>query len=269
MKNKNERINKLIEVLQQRKGMTVKELSSVFAVSEMTVRRDLDLLRKNGLILNIPGAAIFNPENSSSAIFEPEATGALSIERYSLVTAKVKNSIQKDAIGRYAANLVKDDDCVIIDNGTTTERLAANLPPSLNATILTCNLNILNSLAQKPNISIICSGGYYHPDLSFFESSEGVALIKKSRATKVFCSAGGIHETMGVTCMTSYEVEIKRAIMDSGAEKILLADSSKFGFIKSCYIADLVEFDVIITDADISNEWKELIQAKGIELVIV
>ncbi len=267
MRNKNERIIKLVDILQQRKGMTVKELSSTFGVSEMTIRRDLDLLKKNGLVLDIPGAAIFNYENTGSPFFENEPIG-LDAEEYSVATAKVKNSEQKDAIGKYAASLLRDDDCIIIDNGSTTERLAVNIHPSLRATVLTCNLNIVNSLAQKSNISIICSGGYYHPDLSFFESSEGLALIKKTRATKVFCSAGGIHETMGITCTTSYEVEIKRAIMDSGATKILLADSSKFGFIKSCYVANLVEFDIIVTDSGITEEWKELISSSGIELVI-
>ena len=102
-----------------------------------------------------------------------------------------------------------------------------------------------------------------------FESSENITLIKNIRATKVFASAAGVHETMGVTCMNNYELEIKQAIIQSGAEKILLADSSKFGVIKPCFITDIDIFDRIITDTNISEEWIQLIRDKGIHLDIV
>ena len=69
--------------------------------------------------------------------------------------------------------------------------------------------------------------------------------------------------------MNNYELEIKQAIIQSGAEKILLADSSKFGVIKPCFITDIDIFDRIITDTNISEEWIQLIRDKGIHLDIV
>ena len=259
MSKKDERIKNMIELLQRRKGMTVKELATYFDVSEMTIRRDMKFLKDNQLMLDIPGAAVLNP-NSSNAVVS---------DNYSIVTATITQAREKERIGKYAASLIENDDCVIIDNGTTTERLASSIPGQLRATVLTSNLNIVNQLAHKPNISIILAGGYYHPDTGMFESQESIALIRKTRATKVFCSAAGIHETMGVTCMNNYELETKWAIMGSGAQKILLADSSKFGFVKSCYIGDIEFFDMIITDDKLSDEWKEIIRSKGVELVIV
>lgn len=101
-----------------------------------------------------------------------------------------------------------------------------------------------------------------------FESPEGISLIKKTRATKVFVSAAGVHENLGVTCSNNYEVLTKQAIINSSLEKILLVDSSKFGVVKSAYFADLDDFDTIITDDGISNEWKEIIHTKGIKLII-
>ena len=74
---------------------------------------------------------------------------------------------------------------------------------------------------------------------------------------------------MGVTCMNNYELEIKQTIIQSGAEKILLVDSSKFGMIKPCFVTELDIFDRIITDKNISEEWIQLIQEKGIELDMV
>lgn len=258
MSKKDDRMKGLLDILKERQSMTIKELSSQFGVSEMTIRRDLELLKQNDLILDIPGAAIINSKSA-----------AANSDYYSIMTATITHVREKEKIGQYAASLIENDDCVIVDNGTTTERLVSALSSSISATILTSNLNIVNKLAQKPNISIICGGGYYHQNTGLFESPESILLINKTRATKVFCSAAGIHHTMGITCMNSYEVETKRAIMHSGAKKILLADSSKFGVVKSCYVADLDCFDMIITDCNISDSWKELIIEKGIELVVV
>ena len=176
---------------------------------------------------------------------------------------------EKERIGKFAASLIQQDDCVIIDNGSTVEYLADSIAKDMKVTVFTCNLNILNKICSNPNISIIFGGGYYHPDTTLFESAENITLIKNIRATKVFASAAGVHDTMGVTCMNNYELEIKQTIIQSGAEKILLVDSSKFGMIKPCFVTELDIFDRIITDKNISEEWIQLIQEKGIELDMV
>ena len=69
--------------------------------------------------------------------------------------------------------------------------------------------------------------------------------------------------------MNNYELNIKQAIIQSGAEKILLADSSKFGVIKPCFLTDLDIFNRIITDRELQPEWEELVRAKGIKLEMV
>src|SRR5690554_6599565 len=161
----------MIELLQRRQGMTVKELATYFDVSEMTIRRDMKFLKDNQLMLDIPGAAVLNP-NSSNAVVS---------DNYSIVTATITQAREKERIGKYAASLIENDDCIIIDNGTTTEQLASSIPGHLRITVLTSNLNIVNQLAHKPNISIILAGGYYHPDTGMFESQESISLIKKTR----------------------------------------------------------------------------------------
>ena len=110
---------------------------------------------------------------------------------------------EKERIGKFAASLIQQDDCVIIDNGSTVEYLADSIAKDMKVTVFTCNLNILNKICSNPNISIIFGGGYYHPDTTLFESAENITLIKNIRATKVFASAAGVHDTMGVTCMNN------------------------------------------------------------------
>lgn len=253
-----QRANKIIDILKGKNGATVKELASILNVSEMTIRRDLEVLKNNNIVNNVYGATIYNPSNNIEKLES----------FYDIENEVVKQENQKLKIGKAAVSLINEDDIVIIDTGTTTEKLAASISSDIKMSALIFNTNILNELVKKKNINLIFSGGYFHPNTQMFESPEGISLIKKTRATKVFVSAAGVHENLGVTCSNNYEVLTKQAIINSSLEKILLVDSSKFGVVKSAYFADLDDFDTIITDDGISNEWKEIIHTKGIKLII-
>jgi len=259
LKKKEERVHQIVQTLKRRKGATIKELATLFDVSDMTIRRDMEVLKSQGIILDIHGAAVYNPQSS----FHLEDDG------YSLEQATTARVKEKDSIGAYAASLIEDDECVIIDNGSTTEYLASHIDNNVKATIFSCNLNILNKLSNKPNLMLILGGGYFHPDTAMFESPESLTLIRRTRATKVFVSAAGVHETLGVTCASSYEQETKQAILESAAERILVTDSSKFGVVTTCFIAELEEFHKVITDQDLTEEWQKRIKDLGIELVMV
>lgn len=257
MRKKDERLNRMVEIISKRSSTTIKELAVMLDVSEMTIRRDLDTLKASGIILDIPGVAVLNSGNAGES------------EEYLLSRATTYHAKEKERIGKYAASLIHDDDCIIIDNGSTTECFADNIGADMRISVFTCNLNIVNKVANNPNVSLIFGGGYYHPDTTLFESKESIQLLKKIRATKVFISAAGVHATMGVTGMNSYELETKRELICSGAEKILLVDSSKFGVIKPWFIADIDVFDRVITDTGLSEEWQEMIREKGILLEMV
>jgi DeoR family deoxyribose operon repressor len=257
---KNEiRLRQIVGILLKKHKVQIRELADLFNVSQMTIRRDLEKLAYNDVVLDVRGAVVFNSR------IDPEEMK----NNYSLQDAGRFHMKEKDRIGVYAASQIGDGECVIIDNGTTTERLARNIPSHLNITVLTTNLNIVNCLSNSPNVSLIFGGGYYHRDTSFFESSEGIRLINKTRANKVFLSATGIHLTLGITCSNSYELDTKYAIMKSGAEKILLADSSKFGIIKKNLFAKLDDIDTIITDHNLSDEWVNFIKERDVNLVTV
>ncbi len=259
MNKKLNRTNKIIEILKEKNGATVKELASMLNVSEMTIRRDLKILKCNNIVNNVYGATIYNPSNNIDRLES----------FYEIETETIKHENEKIKIGKAAANLVNDNDIIIIDTGTTTEKLAENISSHISITALIYNTNILNALSNKKNINLIFSGGYFHPNTQMFESPEGIELIKKTRATKVFVSAAGVHENLGVTCSNNYEVLTKNAILSSSVEKILLVDSEKFGIVKSAYFADLNTFTTIITDNGISNEWKDIIEEMKIQLIIV
>ncbi len=147
--------------------------------------------------------------------------------------------------------------------------LAQNIDDNLEATILCYNSNIFNSLAMKENLSLLFSGGRYHPKTQMVESAEGISLITSMRFTKAFVSAAGVHSNLGVTCAYPYEVPTKKAILQSSVQKILILDSSKFDKVKPAYFADLQDFDIIVTDVSIPEDWKQEIEEMKIKLYTV
>lgn len=258
LSKKLQRANKIINILKEKNGATVKELALTLGVSEMTIRRDLEILKCNNIINNVYGAAIYNPSNNIEKLES----------FYNIENELVKHENEKIKIGKAAATLINENDIVIIDTGTTTEKLAKFINNDINISALIYNTNILMALSKKKNIKLIFSGGYFHPNTMMFESPEGISLIEKTRATKVFVSAAGVHENLGVTCSNSYEVLTKKAIIKSSLEKILLVDSQKFGIVKSSYFAELSDFDTIITDNGISETWRKKINDLGLKLII-
>lgn len=253
------RASRIIEILKEKKGSSVKELATLLNVSEMTIRRDLSLLEKEKHIKNVLGVAIYDGEE----------TGLSATEEYELNNQKVLRETEKMRIGQAAAQLIHDEDIIIIDNGTTTEMLARYLPDDVKITALFYSINILMALKDKSNIDMIFTGGYFRPNTQMFESPEGMEIIKKTRATKVFLSAAGVHKELGVTCANDYELLTKKASMQSAHQKILLVDSTKFDTIKAAYFAEIVHIHTIITDTGISKEWVDYIKSLGIELICV
>lgn len=247
------RIYALLDCLKESPVLTIKELADRFQVSEMTIRRDLDFLKENNLFYDQTASAAIPQEN----------------EEYQYFSEQIRNYEKKDRIAQAAAKMIEEGDILILDSGTTTGVLSKYIPEGPELTILCYNYHILSQLYSRDNLSLIFAGGYLHKKDLMFECAEGISLIKRTRASKMFVSASGIHEKLGMTCAHNYEVVTKRAAIESSLMKILVADSSKFGQVRPGYFARLDEIDEIITDSDLSDEWREYLSARGIPLHLV
>ncbi|RLW68703.1 MAG: hypothetical protein B6D68_03145 [spirochete symbiont of Stewartia floridana] len=177
--------------------------------------------------------------------------------------------LEAAAGGRRAADYIDDMDILIIDSGSTTEYLAENLPQNRSLTVMGFSLNIIGRTAKMERVESVITGGLFHQNTLMFESREGLALIQRYRATKAFISAAGVSLDLGVTCRNAYERETKMAAIESSARRILLADSSKFGVIRSEYFADIEQFDMIITDAGLDEAVYAKLEEHCIEVVLV
>ncbi len=236
--------------------VSIRELTKKFEVSEMTIRRDLILLATENLVDLIPGGAILKrPEDNES--------------RYLVTNEESVRTIEKLKIGQRAVSLIEPNETIILDIGTTTEYLAKYLREDAPVTVLCYTLNTLVEVYKKKNCSIIFAGGYYHPQTMAFESSEGIELIKRTRADKAFVSAAGIHNELGITTVYPHELQAKKAILSSAKSRILVVDSSKFGQTKSVYFADMSSFQTVITDTGIPEDYARFIRDLGVDLILV
>lgn len=243
------RQNKLTQIIKEQGVLPIKTMASMLGVSEMTIRRDLEAFQRQAA--EAPHTLAKNDSNG-----------------YNILDAAKKADLQKSLIGEFAASLIEPNDVIIIDTGSTTAKILPHIPKSLNLTVLCYNANVLLELRCKPGIQLFMCGGVYHENAEMFESPEGIQFIERTRANKVFLSAAGIHEELGVTCANSYEVPTKNAVIKSSSEKILVADSSKFGVIRSSYFCDLSDINVIVTDSNLSAYWRERVLEKGITLYL-
>ena len=255
MGKKEDRQENLKEIIRRRSAIAITDLAALSGMSTVTARRDVEDLVAAGFAENIRGMVFYrNPDKP---------------DYYTLSVADTKNAHEKRAIGKAAADMIEDGELVIIDNGTTTGQMAAQISFSKRATILCYNINVMMNLYQKPNISLIFCGGFFHPQSQMFECPESLEIIRRTRAGKVFVSAAGVHESMGVTCASEYELANKKEIIQSGMKRILLADSSKFGVVSPWYVGELTEFETIITDRGLPEAWQERIRNMGLELLLV
>lgn len=259
MNNKEIRLNQLVNILKENQKVTVKDLSQLLKVSEMTVRRDLDLLQSNDIVTRSYGKATYIANTGHDS----------NNDNYELNFEQSIMNAEKEIIGKYAASLIEPGDVLIIDSGSTTDKLAQHIPEDSEITVLSYNYNVLSHLIKKDKINLIFGGGYFHRRAQMFESLQSINLIENIRATKMFVSTSGIHNKLGLTCSQSFEVLTKRTALQSAQTKILIADSSKFCKVRTAYFAQLSEIHEIVTDSGISSEWKEIIESMNIKLHIV
>jgi DeoR family deoxyribose operon repressor len=260
MNKKTDRIERLLFILKKQGAMSIKDLARDLDVTEMTIRRDLQELSEKNLVKILHGGAIYTATGKSTHDSE---------KVYSYQEEITKNQEAKDRIGRKAASLVLPHDTIIIDTGTTTEYLAKHLREDIPLTALAYALNIVNEICARPNFNQIIAGGTFYRNTLSFVGSTGIELIRNIRASKVFISASGISDTLGVTSTNLYEIEIKNAAINSSHTRILLVDSSKFDQVKIAHFADMRDFDVIITDTGIPRRYCDIAEELGVEMYCV
>jgi len=252
----NNRIKHILRLLQQKEKATISEIADILNVSDMTVRRDLKEMEKEGFIKRTHGGAVLS-------------SGSITIEDpYTINKETTRNIRQKSLIGEKAASLIKPKEIIFFDSGSTTFFVAKFVNKKTPFTAVCYTFKNAIEFYKWKDVNLILLGGFFHRDSNVFQSVNGTSQISSIRADKAFISAAGVDEELGLTTYFYFEADIKKAMIASAKQKILVVDSSKFGKVSITFFARLDDIDMIITDEGISEEYKEIIRSKGIELCI-
>lgn len=228
---------------------TLDELVKALAVSESTVRRDLEALDAAGSIKRTHGGAVFLGEAKSMPALE---------DRVATATA------EKRAIGRAAAALIDDGDTVLLDGGTTTLEVARALV-GRPLQVVTNSLPIAQLLASSKDTDLILIGGYVYPRTGVALGPLAIAMMQGIRVRKAMLGAGGIMPD-GVYNSNLLLVETERQMMACGQERILVADHSKLGRQALTWLCGLGEFAALVTDPGLSKPDRAMVEAAGVRV---
>ncbi len=254
------RYQSIVAILRKRGEVSTRQLAEILHTSEMTIRRDLNYLEEQGLIVRKYGGAYLTDR------FPGDEEGSA----YSWYFGKEigVNVREKSLVGRQAVSLIRPNETVAFDMGTTTHFIAHYLSRELALNAICISYDCFAELYNKPLVQIILPGGQLLRETNSFYSEEGIELLKKKRTDKVFISTGGIHKDLGLTVHYDYQVKLKRILMESSKQVILVSDSSKIDKVTPVHFAELKEINTFITDDGIPNDYADFVRALGIELMI-
>lgn len=226
-----DRHNAIMKILKEEKNITAKELCSRLYVSPATIRRDLAVLEKKGLLTRSFGGAVLNE------MFPNQIP--LSVRSQSNISEKKK-------IAAKAAKIIRPGETIFMDASTTTYFMLPYLRNIPDITIITNNPQICLTLAEY-KIRNYCTGGEMLNDSVAFGGSHAEQYIRGIRATSMFFSARGIDETT-ITDSSILERDIKIAMMECAKRKIFLCDKHKSGKCFPYVIANISDVDEIIRE---------------------
>src|SRR5437763_3483191 len=239
----------LVDLVARQGFATLDELVKALAVSESTVRRDLEALDLGGQVKRTHGGAVYSGEVQALPAFEDRAGTA---------------TAEKQAIGRAAAALLDDGDTVLLDGGTTTLEVARALL-GRPVQIVTNSLPIAHLVASGKEADLILIGGYVYPRTGVALGPLAVAMMQGIRVRKAILGAGGI-VAEGIYNSNLLLVETERRMMSCGQEVVIVADHSKFGRLALARLCGLDEVQHVVVDQGLSDEHRGVLEAAGVAI---
>ncbi len=227
-------------------AMTVEQIAERFGVSFATVRRDLARLhQEHSITRTYGGVTLTGP------------VGELSINQ-----RHQERSPEKEAIGRLAADLVRDGEVIIVDAGTTTEAVARNLIGT-ELTVFTNGIGAINILMHNDSISVVVLGGRLRSINETITGSEAESMLKSVVASHAFIGVDAIDPEFGVASRTLEQSRLKSLMMQRARNVVIVADSTKLQPRELTYWSELPEKWRLITDDAADPTALDALRASG------
>ena len=247
-----ERHRRIQELLREHRVVRVSVLSEQLGVSEVTVRRDLEVLERRGMLERTHGGAV--------------ATQWMRAEPAYLEAAST-NPAEKRLIGAAAATLVEPGDALYLNGGTTTLQVFRHLRAN-GLKVATNHVGIALEAADR-DVELLLLGGHYRAPSNSVVGPFATEALRRTHATKAFIGVEGISVGSGLTTPVAAEAEIARVMIEQTRGRVLVvADHSKIGTVADFVIAPLEEVDALIVDEGCSEGYRQRLTEAGIEVIV-
>lgn len=228
-----QRYGVILELLEKKHSITITELSEILDISESTARRDITALDKAGRLTKVFGGAV-SPDNVYSPL---EPTVAQKAEVF---------KAEKMRIAKYAASLIKQDDFIFLDAGTTTGYMLDFIGDG-NETFVTNAVAHAQKLASRGK-HVMLIGGELKGSTEAIVGTNAVLALRDYHFTKGFFGTNGISKAAGLTTPDMNEALVKKTAMRQCREVFVVSDHSKFNTVSSVTFSSLLDA-AILTDA--------------------
>lgn len=246
-----ERQKRIEEYLLKTEFASLDELSEQVDVSVSTVRRDLGILESRGVLRRTHGGARLTQPKSDEFTFS---------------TRDTHQSTEKEAIARACAELIRPNQTVIMDAGTTVFHVANHLE-SKSPQIFTNSLPIANLFSTTAKVEVVVSGGVIYPRLGVLVGPLAVEAFSKINCDVAIMGAGGL-TLDGITNSHGLLIDIQRAMLRAARKVIFCLDHTKFGRPSLSPLCELAAINVIVTDAQAPADMVATLRARGLQVVI-
>jgi len=247
-----DRQKRIYNLLREQGVVKVNDISKLLGVSELTIRRDLDLLEKKEILERTHGGAIYNQRMPIEPLYE---------QKHKL------HKEEKKKIGRYAAELIEEGDTILINSGSTTLEVIHNLR-NKSVRVITNNLGAVFE-AGESKIELLMPGGLFRVQSNSLVGDFTQILLKRVYGSKAIIGVDGVSIKYGLTTPILEEAEVANNMIESTVgEVIVVADHSKLGVVSNFVSAPMKKVNILVTDDKIDDEYRNSLEKIGIRVVI-
>ncbi len=235
----------------------VGDLVQRFGVSGVTIRKDLDVLERQGRVVRTHGGAV-----------SPAGAG---MERAFDVRERLQRA-EKEAIGREASSMVADGESIALDASTTAYAMARHLRARggwLHLTVVTNGLRIALELAGVAGVTVVMPGGFIRPEALSLVGPLGEGLLQRVNVQRAFLGATGFSVEAGLCDGTEEEAQIKRLLVAAATETVGLVDHTKWSRRSLATFCPTSSLTAVVTDAPGPAGMAEALAAAGVRLLEV
>jgi DeoR family fructose operon transcriptional repressor len=220
-------------------------------VSEITIRRDLDILEGKGVLERTHGGAISSRRVSTEPLYDQ------------------KNRVEmaeKIAIGRAAAALIESGDTVLINSGSTNLQVIRNIRAQ-DVRLITSNAG---AVADPPaGTEMVLIGGLYRPQSNSFVGAFAALTLERVYGSKAIIGVDGVSYKYGLTTPNHQEAEIGRLMIErTRGPVIVVADHTKIGVVSNFLTARIDEADILVTDSGFEEEYRDDLEKAGVQIIV-